>query len=75
MIVFSRRYVTLRHITFVTLRNVILYYVASFGLGLFCFVLFLLLACFFVCFNFCFGIIFVKKIKMKMKIKHVTHML
>ena len=75
MIVVSRRYVALRHITFVTLRNIILYYVASFDLGLFCFVLFLLLACFFVCFTFCFGFIFVKKITMKMKINHVTHML
>ena len=45
MIVVSRCYVTLRHVTFVTLHNVMLYYVASFRLGLFCFVLFLLLAC------------------------------
>ena len=75
MIVVSRSYVTLHHITFVTLRNVILYYVASFCLGLFCFVFFLLLACFFVCFTFCFGFILVKKIKIKMKMKHVIHML
>ena len=73
MIVVSRCYVTLRHVTFVTLRNVMLYYVASFRLGFFSFLFFLLLACFFVCFTFCFCFIFVKKIKIK--IKYVIHML
>ena len=63
MIVVSRCYVTLRHVTFVTLRNVMLYYVASFRLGLFCFVLFLLLACFFVCLLFVFVLFLLKKEK------------
>ena len=68
MRVVSRCYVTLRHVTFVTLRNVMLYYVASFRLSFFSF---LSLACLLFCvFNFLFLFYFCQKNKNEYKICH-----
>ena len=75
MIVVSRCYVTLRHVTFVTLRNVMLYYDASFRLGFFSFLFFsfsCLLA--FLCVLLFVFVLFLLK-KLKIKIKYVIHML